>query len=167
MGIDVSALMQRDHEDIDRAFAAMVDPATAPTEMVWLLECARLAMAIHSAAELKVMDSLARRRDMPPIIGLLAMQSRQEHVAQRGAVDDLASVRPATIRWYDKAFDLRASAADHAGRAEHLRWTLLDHVPPEIRVAIASEYVTERMLVLSSTEPLAIARRREERASNE
>ena len=161
------ALMQRDHEDIDRAFAAMVDPVTGPNETLWLLECARLAMAVHSAAELKVMDSLVRRRDLPPIIELLAMQSRKEHAAQRAAVDDLASVRPGSIRWYDKAFEVRVSAAEHASRADHLRWTLLDHVPADIRVAIASEYATERLLVLTSTSPHTVARRREERASNE
>ncbi|HSN31000.1 MAG TPA: hypothetical protein VLT45_32160 [Kofleriaceae bacterium] len=162
--------MQRDHEDIDRAFAAMVDPATEPNEMIWLLECARLAMAVHSAAELKVMDSLARRRDvspMSPIFELLAMQSRQEHAAQRAAADDLTTVRPATIRWYDKAFEVRATAAEHAGRADHLRWTLLDHVPADVRAAAAAEYATERMRVLASSSPHAIARRREERASSE
>jgi len=167
MGIDVSALMKRDHEDIDRAFAAMLDPVTAPNEMIWLLECVRLAMAVHSAAELQVMDSLARRRGGPPILELLATQSRQEHAAQRAAVEDLASVRPATIRWYDKVFDVRVHLAEHAGRADHLQWTLLDHVSADLRAAMAAEYATERMRVLASTSPHAIARRREERASNE
>ncbi len=167
MGIDVSALMQRDHEDIDRAFAAMVDPATAPNQMIWLLECARLAMAVHSAAELKVMDGLARRRETSPIFQLLAMQSRQEHAAQRAAAEELATVRPATIRWYERAFEVRSSAAEHAGRADHLRWTLLDHVPAALRAAAAAEYATERLRVLASASPHAIARQREERALSE
>ena len=57
--------------------------------------------------------------------------------------------------------DNRAVLLDHAIRSEQLRWTLRDHVPPELPELLASEYATQRMLVLSTSAPDIVARRRD------
>jgi hypothetical protein len=161
MTLDVWGLVRGDHDDLDRALTAMVDPATPPKELANLLEVFRLALAVHAAAESAVFDLLLTRVHAPRTLGMLATQTRVEHVAQRMAADALHGVRPASLDWYEHALQLRVLVVDHALRANHTRWTLLDHVPAEVRRALASEYATERMRVLASTSPLLLAQRRD------
>jgi hypothetical protein len=139
----------------------MVDPRTSPKELGNLLEVLRLALAVHSAAEAKVLDTLLTRVSGPRTLSILALQTRIEHVAQRAAADALVGARPGSIAWYDGALELRVTVMDHAARAEQTRWTLEDHVPADIHHALASEYATERMRVLASTSPLVLAQRRD------
>lgn len=161
MTLDVWGLVRADHEDLDRALVAMVDPATRPKELTNLLEVFRLALAVHTAAEAAVLDLLLSRMRAPRALGMLATQTRAEHVAQRTAAEALMGVRPASLDWYQHALQLRVLFVDHTFRADHARWTLLDHVPAEVRRTLASEYATERMRVLASTSPLLVAQRRD------
>src|SRR3954466_8142164 len=114
MIFDVCALVRRDHDDLDRALNAMVDPHTAPVELSNLLDVFRLAHAVHSAAESKVMDTMLARAGGPRTLSILAMQARVEHVAQRAAADALGLVRPGSIAWYSQALELRVLVLDHA-----------------------------------------------------
>lgn len=161
MGNDVCVLVRRDHDDIDRAFSAMIDPATPPKELSNLLEILRLALAVHSAAEAKVLDLLLTRAEGPRSLPSLASQSRLEHVAQRSAADALTRLRPGSLGWYEHTIELRVLVLEHAVRADQLRWTVLEHVSPELQKLMGSEYATERMRVLASTSPLALAHQRD------
>ncbi len=161
MGIDVCGLVRRDHDDLDRALGAMVDPRTSPKELATLLDVFRLALAVHTAAEAKVLDALLARVTGPRTLNMLALQTRVEHVAQRAAAEALVGIRPASIGWYDSALELRVTVMDHAVRAEQTRWTLEDHVPHDIQRVLAAEYATERMRVLASTSPIALAQSRD------
>lgn len=165
MTLDVWGLVRSDHEDLDRALTAMVDPATRPKELANLLEVFRLALAVHTAAEAAVLDLLLSRVRAPRTLGMLATQTRVEHVAQRMAAETLLGVRPASLDWYHHALELRVLVVDHAFRANHTRWTLLDHVPADVRRTLASEYATERMRVLASTSPLLLAQRRDSKTT--
>lgn len=159
MTIDVCALVRRDHDDLDRALAAMVDPATPPKELANLLDVFRLALAVHSAAEARVLELLvATDRQLSGF----ARNARIEHSSQRSAADVLVGARPASIGWYDGALELRVLVLDHAARAEQLRWTLEDHVPLRTQRQLAAEYATERMRVLASTSPLVVAHQRDQ-----
>jgi hypothetical protein len=161
MGNDVCALVRRDHDDIDRAFSAMIDPATPPKELSNLLEILRLALAVHSAAEAKVLDLLLARAEGPRSLPSVVSQSRLEHVAQRAAAESLTRLRPGSIGWYEHAIELRVLVLEHATRADQWRWTVLENVPVEVQRVLGSEYATERMRVLASTSPLAVAYQRE------
>lgn len=161
MTLDVCALVRRDHEDLDRALAAMVDPLTPPTELSNLLDVFRLALAVHAAAEAKVIDGLLARARAPRTLGILAMQTRVEHGAQRAAAESLGLARPASIAWYEQALELRVLVLDHASRGLESRCVLEDYLPPELRHSLAGEYATQRMRVLASTSPLATAARLE------
>lgn len=158
MSLDVCALVRRDHDDLDRALAAMVDPATPPKELGNLLDVFRLALAVHSAAEARVLELLVPGDRQ---VSSLAMNARIEHISQRSAADLLVGARPGSIGWYDGALELRVLVLDHAARAEQLRWTLEDHVPLRTQRQLAAEYATERLRVLASTSPLVLAKHRD------
>jgi hypothetical protein len=164
MTLDVCALVRRDHEDLDRALVAMVDPLTPPAELSNLLDVFRLALAVHSAAEANVMDALLQRAGSPRTLSILAMQTRVEHVAQRAAAESLSLIRPASIAWYSHALELRVLVLDHGSRSDHMRWTLQEHLPTSLQEGLAGEYATHRMRVLASTSPLATALKIETRA---
>ncbi|HTL33638.1 MAG TPA: hypothetical protein VL326_10955 [Kofleriaceae bacterium] len=141
----------------------MVDPLTEPTELANLLDVFRLALAVHSAAEATMLDALQSWGGSPRTLSILAMQTRVEHGAQRAAAESLALLRPASIAWYSHALELRVLVLDHSSRADHMRWTLDEHVPTAIQQGLAGQYATQRMRVLASTSPLATARRLETR----
>lgn len=164
MTLDVCALVRRDHEDLDRALVAMVDPLTSPAELSNLLDVFRLALAVHSAAEANVLDAVSSWGGSPRTLSILAMQTRVEHAAQRAAAESLALLRPASIAWYSHALELRVLVLDHSSRADHMRWTLDEHVPGSIQEALAGQYATQRLRVLASTSPLVTARRIETRS---
>jgi len=139
----------------------MVDPNTSPKELATLLDIFRLALAVHTASEAKLLETLLARVRGPRTLAMLALQTRIEHVAQRAAADALVAVRPASIGWYDATLELRVTVMDHAARAEQTRWTLEDHVPLEIQKTLAAEFATERMRVLASTSPIVLAQSRD------
>ena len=160
MGADLCALVRRDHDDLDGALAAMVNPATPPKELNNLLDILRLALAVHIATETRVLASLVMRIDAPRTLQLIAEQSRHEHVEQRRAADAMTALRPGSIGWYEAALELRVHVLDHSARGEYARFTLEDHVPLDIQRTLAREYAVERMRVLASTSPIREAERR-------
>ena len=155
---DVCGLVRRDHDDIDRALAAMVDPRTPVDELVMLLDVLRLALAVHVTAEARVFRTLLEKVPAPAALGLIVMHARDEHARQHDALDELGAVRVGGDAWYGLALELRVLVLDHASRAELIRWTLQDHVPLTSHRALAREYAIERMRVLARTSPVALAR---------
>ena len=140
----------------------MIDPATPPKELTNLLDILRLALAVHSAAEAKVLDLLLARAEGPRSLPLVASQTRLEHVAQRAAADALIRLRPASIAWYEHTIELRTLVLEHAIRSDQLRWTLFEHLSPALQQTVRREYATERMRVLASTSPLVVAHQRDQ-----
>jgi len=138
----------------------MVNPSTTPKELGNLLEIFRLALAVHTATETRVIETLLQRISGPGTLRLIADQCRHEHVEQRAAADALTVLRPGSIGWYESALELRVHLLDHTARADYARFTLDDHVPVEIQHTLAKEYAVERMRVLSSTSPIREAQRR-------
>jgi hypothetical protein len=159
MGKDLCDLVRNDHLDLDRALLAMLEPATPNAEMVNLLDVFRLALAVHIAAESKVLDSLKARLGLPSALAMVIAQVRCEHIAQQTAAEALQWTTPGTGVWYSRVLELRVLVLDHGARAELLRWSLNDHVPLTIRRELASAYATERLRALSSTSPIHTADR--------
>src|SRR6476469_5006963 len=160
MGADLCALVRRDHDDLDRALAAMVNPSTTPKELGNLLEIFRLGLAVHIATETRVIETMLQRVSGPRTLRLIADQCRQEHVEQRAAADALTVLRPASIAWYEAALEMRVHLLDHTARSDYARFTLDDHVPLDVQHGMAKEYAVERMRVLASTSPIHEAQRR-------
>lgn len=155
MAVDLCELLRNDHDDLDRALAAMVDPITSPRELSNLLEVVQLALAVHSAAEARILELMLQQTPVPRSLGLVAGQVQMEHAAQRGAAAALDHIRPGSIGWYSHAHGLRRLVVDHAERSD---W---QHIPPIMQRTLAAEYATERMRVLGTAAPLAVADRRE------
>ena len=153
---DVYALVRRDHDDLDRGLAAMVDPMTPAHELGTLLDVVKLALAVHVAAETSVFRPLLAT----PSLQRVAAEARHEHARQQAALDLLALARPASDTWYARALELRVLVLDHAQQAELVRWVLQDHVPAPVLRRLAADYATERMRVLARTSPLLLARER-------
>jgi hypothetical protein len=160
MPSDLCGLVRRDHDDLDRALSAMVDTTTKGDELPTLLDIFQLALAVHAAAEAKVLGALLAHSASPAILRLIAAQARDEHAAQQAAAAALASIRPGSDDWFARALELRVHVIDHAARAEMARWTLHDHFPLDVHRELASQYATERLIVLSRTSPLAVAEAR-------
>ena len=158
-------LVRRDHDDVDHALEAMIDPMTPPRELVDLVEIFRLALAVHMATEAHVYQLLLTRVSGPRILGLIATHTRIEHSAQHAAAEAMRRITPGSLKWYEHALGLRRLVLDHASRADRAGPTLADHVPQEVRRMLATEYAAERLRVLASTSPLVIAQRRHWSAS--
>lgn len=136
----------------------MVEPSTPNLELDSLLDVFRLALAVHVAAEIKVLDLLSVQVDVIPVVRELIAQTRAEHVTQQAAAETLSRVAPGSGAWYSRALELRVLVLDHSARAELLRWTLNDHIPSALRRKLAADYATERMRVLATTSPIIMAR---------
>ena len=149
-------LVRRDHDDLDLALGAMVATATSCNELAELLDVAQLSLAVHVAAETKALAELASL-DLPVIIRMAVLASRDEHRFQQEELERLVGVRAGSELWYARVLELRIQVLDHATRAELLRWTFDDHLGVAMREVLAKRYASERMRVLGRTSPVAIA----------
>jgi hypothetical protein len=154
-------LVRQDHDDHERTLAAMVDPRTRPNELYSLLDFLQLAIAVHAAAEARVLSILLAKHKSPRALAMIAAQTRMEHRAQRAILKDLLRISPGSLAWYDRTLELRVLAIDHAARADYARWTYEEHLGGELRHQLAAEYATDRMQLLSTTSPIVIADSRE------
>lgn len=135
----------------------MVEPSTPSRELANLLEIFRLALAIHLVAEARVFTALIPLTRPPRALRLQITKLREEHLAQQRMGELLQRIQPGSDDWYTCALELRVLVLDHAKREDYLRATIDDHIPPPIRLGIAAQYATERMRMLATTSPLAIA----------
>lgn len=136
----------------------MVDPDTPVRELINLLEIFRLGLAIHLVAETRVHETLVTIVRPPPRLRLQIAQLRTEHRAQQFAAEKMTKVPAGSHEWYSCALELRVLLLDHAKREDYLRTAIDDHVPSPIGRGLVAQYATERMRLLASTSPLALAR---------
>jgi hypothetical protein len=156
--VDLCTLARRDHDDLDRTLLAMVAPDTPSREMTGLLDVFRLCLAIHGVAEHRVFQTLVSLVRPPSSLRLQIAQLREEHRAQQAAADRLGLIEPGSDAWYSGALELRVLVLDHAKREDYLRVVLEDHVPSSMLRGLVAQYATERMKLLGTTSPLALAR---------
>jgi hypothetical protein len=155
---DLHALMRRDHDDLDRGLAVMVDRATPLADLGAMLDVVKLALAVHVAAEAKVFDVLLATIPTSVALRDLATTARDEHALQQRAIDVLSEMPLGSEPWFARTVELRVHLLDHATR--ELAVSLHDHAPAAVMNALAREYATERMRVLARTAPVALARAR-------
>ena len=151
--------MRRDHDDLDRALRAMVDPSTPDGERSNMLDVFRLALACHVLAESRVIGSLVTLVRPPPSLRILLAQLGREHASQQLAAERLAASDPSTPAWLTGALELRVLVLDHAKREDLIRHVIDDVVPRSIHRGLVAQYVTERMTALSTTSPMTLAKK--------
>ena len=107
----------------------MLESRTPVEDLPVLLDLFKLALAVHVAAEGKVLGSMVVRSMAPASLRALAAEAHREHVEQQRATDALATQPPGSDAWYASALELRVLVADHASRAELSRWAWLELLP--------------------------------------
>jgi hypothetical protein len=154
---DFQALVRADHDDLDQALAVLVSPSTPVADLADVLDATRLALAVHVTAQSRVLDRLIARSDpTPAALRAIVLRTRRDHAEQQLLVEYLAGMRPATCDWYERALELRSLLLDHAWH-EHISRSLAPHVAQPAVDALAAEYATERLRVLATTSPTALA----------
>jgi hypothetical protein len=155
--VDLCTLARRDHDELDRALLAMLDPRSAPRDQSNLLEVFRLALAVHLVAESRVLGTLVSLVRPPTALRLQIAQLRTDHIGQQLSAERLAAIEPGSDDWYSSALELRVMVLDHAKREDYLRAAIDDHVPTALNRGLVAEYATERMRVLTDTSPVGLA----------
>jgi beta-phosphoglucomutase-like phosphatase (HAD superfamily) len=145
MASDLTALIHRDHEELDRTLMAVLAPATPIGDIEELLDALRIGLGAHASAERAILCDLlgpvASSRAVADIVrGIL-----DEHRRQAAALAALAAARVGTSAWRDGALELRIALLDHASREELIGATLFEYIGPERRRALARAYATERL----------------------
>jgi hypothetical protein len=151
-------LARRDHDDLDRALVAMVGPDMPARELANLLDIFRLGLAVHLVAQSRVFATLVTLVRPPPPLRSQIAELGREHALQRATADRLVNLTPGSDEWFSGALELRVLVLDHAKREDYLRGVLEDYVPTAIGRGLVAQYATERMKLLGSTSPLALAR---------
>jgi len=157
--MDLCAVVQRDHEDIDNALSALLNPATPPAELPGLLDVLRLALAVHTVAEGRVLDDLWALETRPSnALRPMIAQIRSEHARHHEMAEALSDVEPSNVTWYARVLRLRVDLLEHARRHVYMRGALDRHLDRPQQRALVAKYMTERLRVLGSTAPIITAR---------
>jgi hypothetical protein len=153
--VDFATLVDRDHADLDIGLMALLDTPT--TELPSLVEAVRLTLAVHVAAERRVVDRLIDHSNLPPLLSARISITWMEHAAQHRAAERLAVIEPGSADWHRHVIALRGMLGEHASESRRDR-DLCSHLTSAAYERLAGAYATERLRVLASTSPMQLAR---------
>jgi hypothetical protein len=151
---DLTALIRRDHDDLDRSLTAMADPTTSPGDALALLDAFRIGFTAHAVAQGTVLREVLGPLAPPRVLTTSMQAMFNDHRDQARALAVLARTRPSTNAWSTAVLELRVKLVEHAIRDELLQVSLYDHVSGDTRRALASGYATERLRKLPIVEGL-------------
>jgi hypothetical protein len=144
MPTDLGGLIRADHDDLDRALLALIDAASSD-ESALLVDALHVGLGAHAAAERVVLRDLLGPVASSRLISGLVENLVDEHCRHATMLASLGSLRRGSTEWTASILELRVAILDHAAREELVGTTLLGHVAPARRRALASEYATERL----------------------
>jgi hypothetical protein len=155
--VDLCGLVHRDHEDLDRALLAMVEPRASRESLLALLDGARLALSAHIEAEAEVMQVFMARS--PSRIGVRRCvgEITSQHRSQDQALNAIRDTTPGSTSWYFRVLELRVLVLDHASRESLMRATLAEHISLDDHRQLARDYATARMRMLAMMYPFELA----------
>ncbi len=151
--MELTALIRRDHDDLDRVLVAMLDVTTSATECASLLDAFRIGFSAHAEAQSTVFSTILRY-GAPRTLEDSIASIIDEHRSQCGAMWALAALEPCAGTWLSLALEMRVALLDHADRDDIMRSSLIDHIPATSRRHLASVYATERLRRLGAAEPV-------------
>ena len=152
MGMDFLALLRRDHHELDRGLAALVQPPGEGAELRGTLDGVRLGLGAHVAAEDIVLSHALERCADRAALEPLVERARRAHHAQERAFSALLCVRPRTLAWRARAVRLRALVRDHASAEEATLVPSL-RTAPDLYASLAAAFATERLQQLALLQP--------------
>ncbi len=155
MPVDIAILLRRDHQDILRGLAALLEARTLP-QIRNLLDGVRLGLTAHAEAEDIVLALAVTRCAHPDVMGAMVGHARDQHLAQEGALVDLVETMPASPPWRQRAVRLATLIKIHAAyEDDHVLPTLQDLAEPDVYASLAGRFATERLRQLAMLQPSA------------
>jgi hypothetical protein len=155
MAIDILALLRRDHEDLSRGLAALMNPDATIQQIRTALDGARLGLTAHAEAEDIVFAHAVRSSREPRALALVVDEASQSHKLQEVALASLVCAPVGTPSWYDSATWLRELVTDHASYEEKHVLPAIRTLAPDAYRNLAGRFATERLRQLSMMAPSA------------
>lgn len=153
--MDLALLLARDHDQLDRAVAFLMEPEATIVERQTALDSARVSFAAHADAEAAVLYGavahVVAKHDLAGFVAqVLAAHRSQEAILRRMDVD------AGTADWMCATIRLRRSLLLHADAEQDIMMrTLRENVPPLEYQRLAGFYAAEKMRVLAMMASLA------------
>jgi hypothetical protein len=145
-------LLRRDHDDILRALARMLDLNASPTEARDALDTASLGLAVHATAESRLFASITQIQPIPAL-QWLATTARREHLRQQATAQGLDGEAPL---WYQRGIELHETLVEHGSHGDRVAAVLKECLPRRVFDGLAGRYATERLRILGATSPVLL-----------
>lgn len=156
MPTDVWMLLRRDHDELERALAVLVEPGSSALELCDAIEAVHLGLAAHTEAERAMLHAALDSARPPAAVYALCAQVVAAHRSQHRTLASLETARRGTDAWRELAAQLRSLIGRHA---EHESGCVLPalrvHLPNETYSLLAGSYASARLRALG-TVPIAI-----------
>lgn len=111
MGIDVFALIERDHRELEEGLTQIT--LSTPEQARDILDGLRFGLAAHAGSEADMLDSVLRGPGRTERLQFFVAQVMAAHRAQQRELEVLARMTPASIAWNQRAAALREMVEQH------------------------------------------------------
>lgn len=154
MPTDFLTLLHRDHDDLQRGLAQLLETSSID-QLRSTLDGVRLGLVAHAEAEDIVLYQALTRAHASRALAVLVEDAHAAHVAQEAALGSLVCAVPGTADWRDAVLYLRDLVHDHAEHEETRLLPALRERMPRVYEALAGEFATERLRQLAQLQPSA------------
>jgi len=146
--VDLSLLLDRDHDQLDRAIATLIEPADSDDARQATLDAVRASFAAHADAEATVLHAALSQVAVKHDLVSLVAQTLAEHRIQESILRRL-DVRARPDDWICSVIRLRRTLAAHGSHeAATIVPNLRDTLAPIDYERLAQRYATERLRAL-------------------
>ena len=156
MTADLLTLLRRDHDELGRALAVMVEPRSSDRDLCDAIGSVHLGLAVHTEAERAMLRAALESAHPPGSVYELCAQVVGAHLSQERALASLDNARRGTAAWRELAAQLR-SLFDHHDEHEFAQVipALRESLSNEAYGALAGSYASARLRALG-TVPIAL-----------
>jgi hypothetical protein len=152
MGTDILTLLRRDHEDLDKGLATLLDRTKSIGQIRNALDGVRLGLTAHAEAE-DIVFSIALQRT--PRLQVIVSEAADAHRQQELALAALIVTPVGTREWYQRSAGLRGLVKEHARYEEASVLPAIQDLAPDVYPGLAGKFATERLRQLSMLVPSA------------
>lgn len=148
MGIDVFALIERDHRDLDQGLVDIT--RKAPEQARDILDGLRFGLAAHVGSEADMLSSLLEEAGRADRLQFLVAQVLAAHRAQQRELEVLARMDACSPAWHARATTLREMVKQHdAHEQASLAPAIRACVPADTYDGLAGLFATGRLCLLT------------------
>jgi hypothetical protein len=152
MGIDVFALIERDHRDLDHGLIEIT--RKAPEQARDILDGLRFGLAAHAGSEADMLDTLLEEAGRAERLQFLVAQVMAAHRAQQRELEVLARMDACSPAWHARIGTLREMVQQHdAHEQASLAPAVQACVRAETYERLAGLFATGRLCLLTATAP--------------